>query len=95
MKSLNSFINEANKCPKGYYFDNKSKSCQPKKSGKVKSYGYPRFGGGSRNDSGNGNGNGSANKNGHSGNGNGNGNGGNGGNGANGGGNGGNGGGGE
>ena len=87
MKSLGDFLSEVNKCPKGYYFDDKSKSCQPKKSVKIKSYGYPRFGGGSKN------GNGDHGTNGNSGNGNGNGNGGNGGHGNGGGGNGGNGGG--
>jgi hypothetical protein len=73
MKTLDSFIKEANQCPKGYYFDDKSKSCQPKKSTKSNSYRYSRFGGGSKN--GNGNNNGDS-GNDDSGNGNGNGNGG-------------------
>jgi hypothetical protein len=66
MKTLDSFIKEANQCPKGYYFDDKSKSCQPKKSTKSNSYRYSRFGGGSKN--GNGNNNGDSNENGDSGN---------------------------
>jgi len=85
MKNLNQFLDEAQsaKCPKGYRFDSKLKSCVPTKRYKY----YPSFGGryyrggDNRSDSGNGNGgngNGSngGNGNGNGGNGNGGGNGG-------------------
>ena len=84
MKNLNQFLDEAQsaKCPKGYRFDSKLKSCVPTKRYKY----YPSFGGryyrggDNRSDSGNGNGNGTGNGNGNGGNGNGgNGGGGNGG----------------
>ena len=85
MKNLDQFLDEAQsaKCPKGYRYDAKIKSCVPSKRFKY----YPSFGGryyrggDNRSDSGNGNGgngNGSngGNGNGNGGNGNGGGNGG-------------------
>ena len=83
MKNLDQFLDEAQspKCPKGYRFDTKLKSCVPTKRYKY----YPSFGGryyrggDNRSDSGNGgNGNGGngGNGNGNGGNGNGGGNGG-------------------
>ena len=92
MKNLDQFLDEAQsaKCPKGYRFDTKLKSCVPTKRYKY----YPSFGGryyrggDNRSDSGNGNGNG-GNGNGNGGNGNGGNGGGNGGGGNGGGGNGG------
>ena len=84
MKNLDQFLDEAQspKCPKGYRYDAKIKSCVPSKRFKY----YPSFGGryyrggDNRSDSGNGNGNGNGgNGNGHGGNGNGGNGGGNGG----------------
>ena len=62
MKNLDQFLDEAQsaKCPKGYRYDAKIKSCVPSKRFKY----YPSFGGryyrggDNRSDSGNGNGNG-------------------------------------
>ena len=75
MKNLDQFLDEAQspKCPKGYRFDTKLKSCVPKKRYPYYPYGGGYRGGDNRSDSGNGNGNGKGNGNGHGGNGNGNG----------------------
>ena len=72
-KDFQKFIEESqsSKCPKGYRFDTKLKSCVPKKRYPYYPYGGGYRGGDNRSDSGNGNGNG--NGNGHGGNGNGNG----------------------
>ena len=83
MKNLNKFLDEAQstKCPQGYRFDTKLKSCVPKKRYPYYPYGMIGRGhGGTKNGNGNGNGsNGNGNgSNGHS-NGSGNGSGGNGG----------------
>ena len=83
MKNLDQFLDEAQsaKCPKGYRFDTKLKSCVPKKRYPYYPYGMIGRGhGGTKNGNGNGNGsNGNGNgSNGHS-NGSGNGCGGNGG----------------
>ena len=83
MKNLDQFLDEAQsaKCPKGYRFDTKLKSCVPKKRYPYYPYGMIGRGhGGTKNGNGNGNGsNGNGNgSNGHS-NGSGNGSGGNGG----------------
>jgi len=77
-KDFQQFIEESqsSKCPKGYRFDTKLKSCVPKKRYPYYPYGGGYRGGDNRSDSGNGNGNG-GNGNGSNG-GNGNGNGGNG-----------------
>ena len=74
-KDFRQFIEEAqsSKCPKGYKFDTKLKSCVPKKRYPYYPYGGGYRGGDNRSDSGNGNGNGKGNGNGHGGNGNGNG----------------------
>ena len=81
-KDFQKFIEESqsSKCPKGYKFDTKLKTCVPKKRYPYYPYGGGYRGGDNRSDSGNGNGNGNGgNGNGHGGNGNGGGNGGNGG----------------
>ena len=80
-KDFQQFIEEsqASKCPKGYRFDTKLKSCVPKKRYPYYPYGGGYRGGDNRSDSGNGgNGNGGngGNGNGNGGNGNGGGNGG-------------------
>ena len=74
-KDFQKFIEESqsSKCPKGYRFDTKLKSCVPKKRYPYYPYGGGYRGGDNRSDSGNGNGNGKGNGNGHGGNGNGNG----------------------
>ena len=76
-KDFQQFIEESqsSKCPKGYKFDTKLKTCVPKKRYPYYPYGGGYLGGDNRSDSGNGNGNG----NGNGGNGGGNGGGGNGG----------------
>ena len=60
MKNLDQFLDEAQsaKCPKGYIFDTKLKSCVPKKRYPYYPYGGGYRGGDNRSDSGNGNGNG-------------------------------------
>ena len=80
-KDFQQFIEESqsSKCPKGYRFDTKLKSCVPKKRYPYYPYGGGYRGGDNRSDSGNGgNGNGGngGNGNGNGGNGNGGGNGG-------------------
>ena len=73
MKNIDQFLDEAQsaKCPKGYRYDAKIKSCVPSKRFKY----YPSFGGryyrggDNRSDSGNGNGNGGNGGNGGGGNG--------------------------
>jgi len=79
-KDFQQFIEESqsSKCPKGYRFDTKLKSCVPKKRYPYYPYGGGYRGGDNRSDSGNGNGNGNGNG-GNGGNGNGNGGNGNGG----------------
>ena len=78
MKNLDQFLDEAQseKCPKGYRFDTKLKSCVPKKRYPYYPYGMM----GRRNEepkkNGNGNGSNGSNGNGNGGNGNGGGNGG-------------------
>ena len=74
-KDFQKFIEESqsSKCPKGYRFDTKLKSCVPKKRYPYYPYGGGYRGGDNRSDSGNGNGNGKGNGNGHGGKGNGNG----------------------
>ena len=74
-KDFQKFIEESqsSKCPKGYRFDTKLKSCVPKKRYPYYPYGGGYRGGDNRSDSGKGNGNGNGNGNGHGGNGNGNG----------------------
>ena len=62
MKNLDQFLDEAqsSKCPKGYRFDTKLKSCVPKKRYPYYTYGMIGRGhGGTKNGNGNGNGNGS------------------------------------
>ena len=80
-KDFQKFIEESqsSKCPKGYKFDTKLKTCVPKKRYPYYPYGGGYRGGDNRSDSGNGNGNGKGNGNGHGGNGNGGNGGGNGG----------------
>ena len=81
-KDFQQFIEESqsSKCPKGYKFDTKLKTCVPKKRYPYYPYGGGYRGGDNRSDSGNGNGNGhGGNGNGNGGNGGGNGGGGNGG----------------
>ena len=76
-KDFQQFIEESqsSKCPKGYKFDTKLKTCVPKKRYPYYPYGGGYRGGDNRSNSGNGNGNGNGkgNGNGHGGNGNGNG----------------------
>ena len=74
-KDFQQFIEESqsSKCPKGYKFDTKLKTCVPKKRYPYYPYGGGYRGGDNRSDSGNGNGNGNGNGIGHGGNGNGNG----------------------
>ena len=80
-KDFQKFIEESqsSKCPKGYRFDTKLKSCVPKKRYPYYPYGGGYRGGDNRSDSGNGgkgNGGNGGNGNGNGGNGNGGGNGG-------------------
>ena len=59
-KDFRQFIEESqsSKCPKGYKFDTKLKTCVPKKRYPYYPYGGGYRGGDNRSDSGNGNGNG-------------------------------------
>ena len=72
-KDFQQFIEESqsSKCPKGYKFDTKLKTCVPKKRYPYYPYGGGYRGGDNRSDRGNGNGNGNGIGNGHGGNGNG------------------------